>query len=275
MLKLLKQINIWTFGAISVVFTFIPEALFGKLILFSKAPAEVNIICIRVLTFVSIFLLSTIIYSIYIHKRKVITIKGTNYSIQVEYGDLFEMSSCKKVINFDECFTTSVGDEPCQIKPDSICGQYLQSNPLLNINKIMEDNNIHAAKGKSKYQNKKKYDSGIIIPNNDYLLMSFAKLDKDGLGIFFSRDEFIDCLNTLWKELDKYYGNKDVCIPILGSGRTRMDGSASTSLSQQELLDIIICSYKLSPHKIKLPYKLHIMCKKSDGFSLNKIGTFL
>lgn len=43
------------------------------------------------------------------------------------------------------------------------------------------------------------------------------------------------------------------------------------SLSQQELLNIMIWSYKLSPHKIKAPYKLRIICKKSDGFSLNEI----
>lgn len=39
----------------------------------------------------------------------------------------------------------------------------------------------------------------------------------------------------------------------------------------QELLNIMIWSYKLSPHKIKAPYKLRVICKKSDGFSLNEI----
>lgn len=60
-----------------------------------------------------------------------------------------------------------------------------------------------------------------------------------------------------------------MCISILGSGNTRMD---SGLLNQQELLDIIISSYKLSSHKIKSPYKLHIVCKKNDDFSLNQIG---
>lgn len=72
--------------------------------------------------------------------------------------------------------------------------------------------------------------------------------------------------------IDKYYGQKDVCIPILGSGLTRIN---ETTLTQQELLDIIISSYKLSPHKIKYPYKLYIVCKKNDDFSLNKIGKFI
>jgi hypothetical protein len=60
-----------------------------------------------------------------------------------------------------------------------------------------------------------------------------------------------------------------VCIPILGSGITRFEDKL---LTQQELLDIILASYKLSSHKIKPPYQLHIVCKKGDDFSLNRIG---
>ena len=32
--------------------------------------------------------------------------------------------------------------------------------------------------------------------------MSFAKLDKDGLGYFESIEEYCKCLNKLWKEID-------------------------------------------------------------------------
>ena len=48
-----------------------------------------------------------------------------------------------------------------------------------------------------------------------------------------------------------------------------------TILNTQYLLDMIIASYKLSAHKIKLPYKLHIVCRKEDDFSLNKIGEYM
>lgn len=169
------------------------------------------------------------------------------------------MRDCRKVIPFDECFTTSVGDSPTDIKPTSICGQYLEKHPIQDIQRLIDNARLKPSKSKSKCQNKKRYDSGKLLPNGDYLFMSFAKLNRDGWGRFFSRDEFLDCLSTLWKEIDKYYGQKDVCISILGSGITRMD---SKLLAQQELLDIIIGSYKLSPHKIKSPYKLHIVGKK-------------
>lgn len=77
----------------------------------------------------------------------------------------------------------------------------------------------------------------------------------------------------MWEELHKYYNQQDISISILGSGQTYIDDNSGTSLSQQELLDIIILSYKLSPHKIKYPHKLRIICRKSDGFSLNEIDS--
>lgn len=87
-----------------------------------------------------------------------------------------------------------------------------------------------------------------------------------------TREELNECLSILWIEIDKYYGQQDVCILILDSGITRMD---DTSLMQQELLDIIIESYKLSAAKIKKLSKLCIVCKRTDDFSLNRIGNYI
>ena len=83
----------------------------------------------------------------------------------------------------------------------------------------------------------------------------------------------MECLSILWEEIDKYYGQQDVCIPILGAGLTRFDGGSGASIPQQELLDMIIWSYKLSSHKIKAPYKLRIICRRSEDFSLDKIDS--
>ena len=138
------------------------------------------------------------------------------------------------------------------------------------IYKLIEHYGIKAAKKKSLFQSKIRYESGTLVPNGEDLLLAFAKLDKDGLG-YMSYDEFIDCLRLLWKEINKYYGENDVYIPILGSGVTRM---GNESLTQQKLLDIIIKSYSLSQYKLKLPCKLHIICKEREGFSLNEIEDY-
>lgn len=272
MSKFLKKGCTLAFGMISAIFTFVPESLFEKNILSINCSIETNIILNRVLLFIIILVFSILGTFLYLQIRKNICIKGKNYIIHVKYGNLLKMRKCKKVIPFDECFTTSVGDRPSDINPDSICGQYLKNNPIQNMQLLINHTGLSPSRNKSKYQNKECYTSGKLIPNGEYLLLAFAKLDKDGLGGFSSREEYLASLEILWKEIDKYYSQSNVCIPILGSGTTRING---ISLTQQELLDLIICSYQLSSYKIKAPYKLYIICKKKDDFSLNKIGETL
>ena len=64
-------------------------------------------------------------------------------------------------------------------------------------------------------------------------------------------------------------------MSILGAGLTRFDGGSGASIPQQELLDMIIWSYKLSSHKIKSPCKLRIICRRDQEFSLDKIDSLV
>lgn len=271
MLKFFKECLVYSATIISALFTLVPEAVFETYTLSDKISDEMNIILLRVLCCIVVFVISGVFNLIYKVIRNEIKIKGKNYNIEIKYGDLFEEKECKKIIPFDECFTTKVGTNPEDINPDSICGQYLRMHPIQDMQALINSANLKPSKKKSKYQGKECYTSGKIIQNGEYLLLAFAKLNENGLGEL-TRKEYIECLSVLWEEIDKYYGQKDVCMPILGSGVTRIDG---VSITQQELLDIIIYSYKMSRNKIKTPSKLKIICKKKDDFSLNKIGESL
>lgn len=268
MRNFLKRSLTWAFSIITVVFTFVPESVFEYFEFFKKASDEVNIIANRILAFLAVMILVMIVYAIFLRSRQSVRIKGKNYNIRISYGDIFEMPSCKKVIPFDECFTTVVGSAPYQIKPTSVCGQYLTKYPINNIQELINAAQVKPERSKSKYNGQVRYESGTLVPNGDHLLMAFAKLDENGLGRM-SRNEYLDCLSKFWQEISKHYNQVDVCVPVLGSGITRLD---DISLTQQELLDMMIASYKLSAHKIKAPRTLHIVCKKCDDFSLNKIG---
>lgn len=272
------------FAIVTGIFTFVPEAFFGKDEWITKEALvqckwfahldaqDVNIIISRLLCFLFVWVVTSFVYMAFLKFRRWITIKGQNYSIKVEYGNIHKKRKCKRVINFDECFTTQVGNATADVNPDSICGQYLKLHSDLDIQQLVEAAQIKPARSKSKYLQKTRYDSGTIVPNGDDLLMAFAKLDEKGKGRFFSRDEYLMCLDLLWKELENNYSEKDVCVPVLGAGTTSFDGGAGASISQQDLLDMIICSYKLSSHKIKSPHKLRIVCRKNSGFSINNIG---
>lgn len=283
MIDFIKKSVEMTFAIVGGIFIFVPESLFEKREWISQNFLEqcewfcdlevsgVNITISRFLFFCIILILTSVLYGLFLVFRRWTTIKGDNYCIRIEYGNILKRRNCKRVINFDECFTTQVGDKTADINPKSICGQYLTAYPDLDVQKLIDDTNIEPARAKSRYQQKTRYDSGTIVPNGDDLLMAFAKLDDKGKGRFFSRDEYLQCLDLLWQELENYYSEKDVCVPILGAGTTSFDGGSGASISQQDLLNMMIWSYRLSSHKIKAPHKLRIVCKKNSGFSINNI----
>lgn len=270
---------IWAFGVISTVLTFVPEELFGRcsiLINFSQGiiaawkscpitSNELSAVFGRVVFFVCVVLISVTYNWLYSKYKKTTYISGSNYYIQVEYGNLLKQSGWK-VISFDECFTTTIGSAPADIKPSSICGQYLTCYPITDMQKLITDAKLNPERERSEYKNQVRYKSGVLIPHNDYLLMAFARLDKDGKGYFASRDEYLQALSVFWSELDKYYAQQDVCISVLGAGITRIGDVTPT---QQELVDIMIYSYKLSSHKIKS--KIRIICKENKEFSLDRV----
>lgn len=253
------------YAIISAIFTFVPEDFFKHGIILCDWQESAVLLVNRLIAFALVLIVTNLFYCLYCRFRRSVTIAENNYSITIEYSDLFSKKDGMKVIHFDECFTTSVGSRPEDIKPASVCGQYLQKYPIANMQEVITEAGIKPI-GKSLYGQKDKYTPGTIIPRGDFLLMAFAKLDRDGRGVF-TYEKYVECLDKLWKQIDLYHGTKNVYLPILGSQITRFD----KELSQQELLDIMIASYRLSDRKLRYPNTLHIVCTKRDGFSLNNI----
>lgn len=233
---------------------FIPDFILASIPLMCIKSAEYKIIIIKL----SLLIVATLAIYVYYNNLKEKSIKEKNYEIVIKYGDLFNEKNCKRVIAFDECFTLTVGDEyPYEIRTTSICGKYLQNNKITEeeMHTLIEKAGLTLLRSKSKFQGKVRYRSGSLVPRGDDLLLAFTKLDKDGRSEM-TKEEYIDSLFTLWKEINKHHAQKDVCISILGFGTTQIKDE---KLTQQELLDIIILTYKLSTEKIKLPNKLRIM----------------
>ena len=253
------------YAIISAIFTVLPEDFFVNGFILVDWSLTMIVLVNRILVCVVVFALSNIIYSCYKKYRKSVSITGKNLSISIEYGDLLKVQKGKIVINFDECFTTKVGRMPGDIKPDSVCGQYLAKYPIDDMQSLLQEADVQPI-GQSEFNKIPKYELGIILPREDALLMAFTKLDQDGLSRM-TYNQYLDCLNNLWKQIDKYHGTDDVYIPILGSKITRFN----KELTQQDLLNIMVASYLLSPYKMKKPCTLHIVCRKREGFSLNAV----
>ena len=61
-------------------------------------------------------------------------------------------------------------------------------------------------------------------------------------------------------------------INVLNGCWQRFENGNSTSIPKQELVDLMISSYKLSPHKLMNNNALHIVCRRSRDFSMDKVS---
>ena len=283
MINIVKRGLVWAFAVFSAIMTFLSESIFSNCCIVNKEIVEknkcflwidveaINITLMKVLVFSGLAVIAILLSCGYSCIRKK-TIKGNNYSIVVEYGNLLKKKNCQRLINFDECFTTTVGTGTADIKKESICGQYLIQNPNLNIQALIATSGVKPCRRKSKYNNFICYEPGTIVANGDDLLMAFTRLESNGKSMKFTVEEYLKCLRLMWKEIDNNYNYKDVYIPVLGSGIARFENGISQSIPKQELVDLMISSYKLSQHKLKNENSLHIVCRRSDDFSIDKIS---
>ena len=282
MKKIVKRGLVWSFAVFSVLMTFLSESIFSNCSIVNKEIIEsskyfswldvdaFNITIMKFLVFAALMMGAILISCGYSLIRKE-RIEGNNYSILVEYGNLLKKKKGQKLINFDECFTSTVGIRTADIKKDTVCGQYLIQNPNLNVQALIATSGVKPCRRKSKYNNLTCYEPGTIVANGDDLLMAFTRLESNGKSMKFTVEEYLKCLSLLWEEIDNNYNNKDVYIPVLGSGVARFENGISQSISKQELVDLMVSSYKLSPHKLKNKNTLHIVCRRSADFSMDKV----
>lgn len=282
MLDYLKKTYKFTFCLISPLFLVLSDTSFESYHWINEATFKgirfletlnihsINIGLTKIALIILVWIIVLVCYILYIKFNNRIFLKGDNYVVSIEYGDLFKSGDCKRVISFDECYTTIIGEAPYEIRKTSICGQYLEKKPNLKMQDLIKAAKIKPARAKSAYERKERYDSGTIVPNGDDLLMAFVRLDTYGRGRI-NRKEYVDCIFKMWEEIDLYKGEKDVCIPIIGAGVTHFDNGSGVPMSPQELINIILMTYQLSPYKVKPPQKLRIICKRGNGFDLNDI----
>lgn len=185
------------FAVTSALFAFVPESFFHvvrwipaqavqkRMIESGITEIEIDTVISRVLCFATIWVITAIGYGIYKAMRRSVKIKGDNYAIEIKYGDIFKEKKCKTVINFDECYTTKIGNKPCEIKAGSICGQYLQGEGKnTNIQQLISCSQIQLEKRKSRFQNRISYKPGSIVVDRNNLLLAFATLDENGRARF-------------------------------------------------------------------------------------------
>lgn len=259
----------WPYGvaAASFILSVVPESCF-QITICEKLTLEYNVVVARLLMCGIMIVALWIIFFLILLIKPWVTIKGHNYKIIVQYGDILKKKKGKKVISFDECFTTKIGPETGDINPTSLCGKYLQMYPITDdeMNTLLESSELKPCRSSSKYKGETRYEPGSMVLRNSYFLMAFTKLNEKGRSTMTYKD-YLDCLNRMWASIDNLYGQEDVYIPVLGAGTTKFEDWNPTP---QDLVNVIIKSYELSKDRLK-SNKLHIVCGRRSGISLNEI----
>ena len=192
-----------------------------------------------------IFLILVFLYLLYkANHLEQIKLKINGLVINIFYGDIFETQGLK-VIPFNEYFDTVVDNKI--IAEKTLNGKFIKKY-YSNINEL--DSQIETAlSGKPFTTNntralgkKKKYELGTTIEvRNEYLLTAFTHFDSQNKA-YLSKVEYLLCLDKFWKELNRIYAQRDINIPLLGSGISRI----GNNLKLQDYLNIILTSIKIS-----------------------------
>lgn len=162
------------------------------------------------------------------------------------------------MINFNEYFDTLVDNKI--IAKNSLNGKFI-TDVLKSNTKNLDDeiekqlsDKIIEINNKRKSGKKKKYKLGEIVEYEDYLLTSLTKFTIDNRAVL-SLKEYLSFLMNFWDNLDKIYADRCVNITLFGSSSlTRF--TDAYEINDQDLIEIIIWSFKISKIKFKYPTKI-------------------
>jgi hypothetical protein len=193
-------------------------------------------------------------------------------TVTVRTGDIFEQPGFK-VIAFNEYFDTQVDDKI--ISGQSLNGVFINrylSISTAELDKYIEkypfdDDEVLWENSARKFGKKIKYSIGTICVHNDYLLTAFSKFDEKNRA-WLTMPEYLGFLINFWDKVNKVYAQKNVSVPIFGSGITRI--KEHRNISDEDLLKIMLWTFRISEMRFKYPAKLTIVIHKDkiDKISL-------
>ncbi len=190
--------------------------------------------------------------------------------VSVLTGNLFDQSGLK-VIAFNEYFDTQVDNKV--ISANSLNGIYINDHSgrsVTELNQIINDYQFESGEliesdvqrvGKSR-----KYRLGTTCLVDDYLLTAFSKFDSGNKAIL-TMPEYLEFLINFWDSVNRVYSQKSVSVPIFGSGITRI--KEHKNISDEELLKIMLWTFRISEMRFKHPAKLSVVIHESKIDTIN------
>ena len=213
---------------------------------------------------------------IHANVRRSIRLKINTSEVEVYFGDIFEDAAELKAISFNEYFDTQVDDKI--ISKQSLHGQFIEKFYAGRVDVLddiiaADEHLLEMIAGENPMRpagKKTKYKLGTVCMAEEYLLIALSRFDANNKA-FLEISDYISCLLAFWNEVDGVYAGRTLALPVLGSGITRFRDYEN--ISDQELLELIIWTFKLSRIKFTYPSKVKIVVweKKSEKINLQKL----
>ncbi|WP_304054359.1 macro domain-containing protein [Nitrosomonas communis] len=249
--------------------TSIISAALSLLVLFVDIPAA------RKATYGWIFIgaLALIYLAIWIWSNNLnkidINIEGSEVTIKV--GDIFSEPGLK-AIAFNEYFDTVVDNKI--IAESSLNGIFVQkhlSEPLSELDRHIDNYSFEASEkleinSERSLGKKLRYQIGTICVYKEFLLAAFTKFDKDNKAVL-TMPEYLEFLINFWDKVNNVYAQQSVSTPVFGSGITRIKGHKT--ISDEDLLKIMLWTFRISEMRFKYPAKLTIVIHKDKIDKIN------
>lgn len=191
--------------------------------------------------------------------------------VTVKSGDLFSEPGLK-VIAFNEYFDTIVDDRI--ISAHSLNGVFINlhlPNTLAKLDHHLETypfdadelGKINTARRAGKLQ---KYKIGTLCVYDEFILTAFSKFDDQNRAML-TMPEYLEFLINFWDKINKVYAQQSVSTPIFGSGITRI--KEHKNISDEDLLKIMLWTFRISEMRFKYPAKLTIVIHQDKIKTIN------
>lgn len=199
-----------------------------------------------------------------------INVEGSDVTIKV--GDIFQQSGLK-AIAFNEYFDTQVDNKI--IAEESLNGIFINKHlldvPVSGLDRhieryAFESSEILESNPDRKLGKKVRHQIGTICVYKDFLLTAFSKFDEDNKAML-TMPEYLEFLINFWDKVNNVYAQKNLSTPIFGSGITRIKGHKS--ISDEDLLKIMLWTFRISEMRFKYPAKLTIVIHKDKIDKIN------
>lgn len=206
-----------------------------------------------------------------------ITLNIEGSVVNIKTGNIFDEVNLK-VIAFNEYMDTLVDDKV--IAHGSLNGVFLDSHLDCTVDDlnaymsayVFDRDDIVDFDVKREVGKTTKFRLGTICVYKDYLLAAFAKFNEFNEARL-TMPEYLEFLINFWDRVNRVYAQKSVSTTIFGSGITRIQGHKN--ISDEDLLKIMLWTFRVSEMRFKYPAKLTIVIspEKIDQINLFEIAS--